>query len=59
MCRKGIIAIISERFLGSDNKEITDWWMMRNLLAIDISTIWIMALKSFTNHWVKRFEEKI
>lgn len=59
MSREGIITIVSERFVGSNYKEIADWWMMRNLLAINISSIWIMALKSFTNDWVKRFEEKI
>ncbi len=53
MCRESIISIISVGLFRTNNKEITDGWMMRYLLAVDFSSIWVEALKSLTDDWIK------
>lgn len=48
MCGKRIIPIIPKRFLGPNNEEVTDWWVVGDLLAVNLCAVGVVALKGFT-----------
>ena len=44
MGREVVAAVVPIGVLWADTEEIADWWMMTNLLAVDLSAIVVVAL---------------
>lgn len=52
MCREGIVSVVSEGIIGSNHEEVTDWWVVGDLLAVDLCAVGVVALQGFADYRV-------
>ena len=52
MGTKVVASVISVLAFGANTEEITDWWVMTDLLAVDLGSIGIATLESLANDGV-------